>query len=182
MKHYLFSLLFACSVFAGTYDDSYNPIVSKTKNDTLATKSDQFMSGTFLEIKRFDQLDFCDKSLHKNSDETFNIILATIKSYISQDKNIKIKIIGHSSEKTDNYNTVDFNMLKYKESMENANLFAQTIANKLEDNDINKSLLYVENRVSQDSGFTSATNEGKKLSNRVMVTMYVDTSKEEVTK
>ena len=169
MKCYLISLLFVSTLFAGTYDDLYT---LKTTPSTVV--QDQFLDGSFLEIKRFNSLDFSTGTLSESSEKELNTIIETIEKYTEKKEKIKIKIIGHTSEKTDRFNPITFNKEDSVESLQKSDAFAHKVAKKLEDNNISKELLYVEYRGSKDMGFISVTQEGKDLSNRVMVTIYVN--------
>ncbi|MFT5659974.1 MAG: outer membrane protein OmpA-like peptidoglycan-associated protein [Sulfurimonas sp.] len=176
MKHYLLSLLFVSSLIAGTYDDPY-VVSNKVKGAT--EKQDRFMNGEFLEIKRFDSLQFHSGMLSKDSQHDFQDIVSTINKYTEEKKNIVIKIIGHSSLKTDIYNKALVDAQAYLKSIQESEIFAKTVVKNLEDNNISKDLLHLEYRASHDSSYTNTTQESKDLSNRVMVTMYVLARKDE---
>ena len=168
MKYYLLSVLFASALFAGTYDNLYT-----AESTSSAVVKDQFMDASFLEIKRFDSLDFSTGVLSESSVKELDIIVKTIQKYIQNEEKTKIKIIGHTSEQTDRFNPVSFNKEKSVESLQKGDRFARMVAKKLEDNNISKELFYIESRGSKDIRFSSVTQESKDLSNRVMVTMYV---------
>ena len=175
MKKYLLILALVASVFAGTYDDSYK------------TKEDFFMNGDFLEIVRFDSLDFSDGSLNENSEVNIDLISSKIQEYIDKEKSITIEIIGHASERTDthNENVVDSDVYAnaiqnffrtsqdINETIQNSQDFAQGIADTLEDNNISKDLLVIEHRGSKDLSYATGIYDERDLSNRVYVTMYV---------
>lgn len=196
MKNYLLSLLLVSSLFAGTYDDPYTGLEQKGADDTKVL--DRFMYGNFSEIKRFDILDFSgfddfDErkerenyiTWHKNEklNNDFEAIKTSIKNYISDDKNILIKVIGHASENTDDVNEVAIESNPFlnhfrhtqdtNETIENSKTFAQNVATRLVDNNISKELIVVEYRGSEELAYSAGTDEGRDLSNRVMVTMYV---------
>ena len=161
MKMFLISLLLVGSLFAGTYDDPYSALDKKGTN--ISEKSDQFMYGDFLEILRFNSLDFSDGELSGESEKYLEEILVIVNDYIKIQKDIHIKIIGHSSENRDNT----------QEALDISKSFASDVAKRFEDNNINKKILTVESRGLNDKAFSSETTEGMDLSNRVMVTMYV---------
>lgn len=160
MKTYLLSLLFMSSLFAGTYDDTYSPLDEKGTN--INKSLDQFMYGDFAEILRFDAMSYSGGDFDSDSKKSFDDMVATIKNYISDGKEIKIKVIGHVGEDSDE-----------DEAVQDSQGFAVDMATKLEDNNISKEIIYVENRGFKDPAYTSGTSEGVDLSNRVMVTMYV---------
>ncbi len=190
MKIYLINLLFICSLYAGTYDDLYS--VNKDSNTSENVEKDFFMNGNFLEIKRFDKLDFSDGNLSADSREKFKEIVDTVKNYIEDKKTLNIKVIGHAKERTDihNENVVESdtfmssfqNMFKYSQDLNKtthiSKNFATRISNKLEDNNISKEIIVVEYRGSKDLAFTTATDQGLDQSNRVMVTIYVSAPKD----
>ena len=156
MKYYLLSVLLVNSLIAGTYDDSY--VLGKTS----VAEKDRFMNGKFIEIKRFDSLQFDSGSLSEDSKHNLQTITSTINEYIQKKKNIAVKVIGHAS-----FKEVD------SESLQDSKIFAQSIVTNLEDNNISPELITVEHRASKDSSYTNMTQESQDLSNRVMVTVYV---------
>lgn len=155
MKAYLLSLLMLSTLFAGTYDNLYSL-------DSTVKSTDQFMDGEFVEIKRFDAI-YADTS-KEDLNKTFNII----KQYIADNKDIKISVIGHSG-----------NELNLDEAMESSKEISLNIAKKLEENNISKEIITVEHRSSHDLGFTTATEDGIELSNRVMLSVYVIAPKDD---
>ena len=199
MKNYLLSLLLVSSLLAGTYDDPYSGLEQKSANDTKVL--DKFMYGNFVEIKRFEMLDFSKFNDFTNRarmnsiiwrsniklNDDFEAINTTIQKYISDDKNILIKVIGHASEKTDDFNEVAIDSTTYangiqncfrnsqdtNETIENSKSFAKHVATKLVDNNVSKDIIVVEHRGSEELAYSAETDDGRDLSNRVMVTMYV---------
>jgi outer membrane protein OmpA-like peptidoglycan-associated protein len=189
----LLALILACSLFAGTYDYEYN-VVKNTNEIGVATKAlDEFMYGDFKEIIRFDMLSFDVNggNLSVNSRENFDYIVKTIKDYEKRE-DIRITIIGHTNRPTDDYNEQVVDSDTYANAIQNlfrssldtntsADLsknYANAIQEKLVDSNIDKSITVVEYRRGDDLGFTDATTEGRDLSNRVMVTMYVNSPEE----
>ena len=182
MKTFILNLLLVSSLFAGTYDDAYSPLETQASE-----KKDPFMYGDFLEIVRFDALSFEDGTLESGSTQNLDTMIEKIQTYIKDEKNITLKVIGHGSEATDDHNeqVVDSDTyanaiqnwfrhsMTTEQTTENSKNYALNIAQKLVDNNISKDILVVEHRGTKDLGYTSATDEGRDLSNRVMVTMYV---------
>ncbi len=180
MKKYLFNLLLVSSLFAGTYDNTYSVLAKKDGTPVLI---DFFMSGDFVKIKRFDRLDFSNGYLSDNSKKNLSGIISTIKQY----RDIKIKVIGHASQRTDehNENVVDSDVYANKiqnwfrdsqdenQTILNSEKFASNIASILEENNISKDLIVVESRASKDPMFSAGTDDGRDMSNRVMVSLYV---------
>ena len=150
-------------------------------------EQDPFMDGAFTEIKRFDALEFKDGTLSSDSQKVFETIISAIENYIKDEKNIQIKVIGHARERTDRHNEVTATSKTYaqgiigmfersytqEESKEDSESFASSIVKKLEDKNISKEQIFKEFRASNDIGFSTATKLGNKLSNRVMLTIYV---------
>ena len=155
MKNYIVSLLCSGLLFAGTYDDAY--VVEK--NESVAQTKDQFMYGNFIEIKRFDALTFQEEIFSPKAENNFKTVLSTIKSYITANKNIKIKVIGHSAESPS--------------SLKTSEAYSTYVAKRLEDENIARKLLVVEHRGAKDFRFTNLLDETNHLSNRVMITLYV---------
>ena len=161
--------------------------------------SDPFMYGDFKEIRRFDLLDASDvdvtdigatdinhlKTTHAQSD--FNEVVKTIKNYVSSGETIKVTVIGHASERTDIQEEVAVDSKTYankiqnwfrtsqdtNQTQKNSSDFASDIAARLKDNNISEDIIVVEHRGSEDLGFSTETDYGIALSNRVMVAIYV---------
>ena len=184
MKTLVLATLLSVGLFAGTYDydysvDSSKQIVSSDK------KLDSFMNGDFEEIIRFDALVVDDENATQDIDK----ISRTIKKYTDDSKNIRVKIIGHTSEATDEHNEMVVDSDVYANKIQNwfrfsldantskelSKTYAQDVANALVDNNVSKDLLYVEYRSGEDMAYTDSTTQGRDLSNRVMVTLYVVT-------
>ncbi|MDF1875010.1 OmpA family protein [Sulfurimonas sp. SAG-AH-194-I05] len=183
MKKYLGQLLLVSSLLAGTYDDVYT-VADQTN---MAQDMDQFMYGDFSEIIRFEMLSFQNGYLDDDSDEILHRIVKKIKSYRDNNQEIKIKIIGHAREATDDQGEVSIDSNTYANHMQNwwrdsvstqetrndSKDYANTIFTYLKDNEVNENIIFVEHRGAEDVLFTTASEEGIRLSNRVMVTIYV---------
>ncbi|WP_455757804.1 OmpA family protein [Sulfurimonas sp.] len=186
MKKYILQLLLVSSLFAGTYDDDYTALVKIDDNVTVK-ELDKFFYGNFSEIKRFDMLNFSDGELSDDSQDYLDEILKSVDTYLKSENEIWIKIIGHSDVPTDDKNelAVDSdtyanaiqNAFRYKlsskEALENSTDFASVIAKSFKDNNIPEDITTVEYRAGLDKGFSDGTDNGRFLSNRVMVTVYV---------
>lgn len=179
MKSLFLSVFLICSLFGGTYDYEYNLKKSVSK--------DKFMYGSFSEIIRFDMLNFENNHLKNTENKKLQKIEDTIKKYIDNNKTIVVKVIGHTNEKTDDYNEKFVDSKTYANKIQNrfrpiltkkatlklSKQYALDIEDKLINAGINRSLIIVEYRGGKDIAFSDATTKGKELSNRVMVTMYV---------
>ena len=195
MKKSLVSLLLVSTIiFAGTYDDVYIPVGGQSSK-----VKDSFMYGDFKEIRRFDLIDKSGldasdigatdinhiNTKHAKSD--FNEVVKTIKNYVNSGEDIKVTVIGHASERTDIQEEVAVDSKTYANKIQNwfrpsqnseqtlkkSSDFASDIAKKLKDNNISEDIIVVEYRGSQDLGFSTETDYGRDLSNRVMVAIYV---------
>ena len=178
-------LLFALSLSAGTYEETYS--VEKDLNKNLQENVNTFMSGEFEEIIRFDMIDMNSGSLDEDSQKNLDDSIEKIKSYVDAGKDIKVTIIGHTEATTDNQSELSIDSDTYANHIQNwfrssldtneSNKTSQNsaldIQKMMTDNNISKDILVVENRRGDDLGFSDATSEGKELSNRVMVTLYV---------
>ena len=181
---YLLALLFAYSLFAGTYDDTYT---LKENNNTSKTKLDRFMYQDFKEIIRFDMLHFTHNKLSEGSQSTYDKIVETIKEYNQKDEDFVVKIIGHTNRATDDKNEINNNSDTYadtiiawfeysldKNTTEHLSRdYAKDIQNSLFKDEIKEELLVVEYRAGKDMAYDDTNTKGRDLSNRVMVTMYV---------
>jgi len=181
-KKLLVSLFaFSVSLSAGVYDNTY--VLAQDDNKTLTKPSDKFMNNDFLEIIRFDMLDFSNGMNNKAVDTIIN----KIKSYDKTHKKIDITIIGHTQRTTDDANEVSIDSKTYANKIQNlfrnsyddneskadSKKFALSVQKRMIDSNISKNIITVEYRADKDLGFTDATTEGIELSNRVMVSMYV---------
>lgn len=185
MRYLLLIMLLLNPLFCETYDDNYLPIHENNETNQSKKILDPFMSGEFSEIIRFDPLLFNDDGLE---DSKIEVIINTIQEYIDLKKDIVIKIIGHTNEPTDNYNELVVDSDTYANKIQNwfrpslstqrsddlSQDYAYDISQKIQNADINESLIVVEHRRGDDMAFSDELNEGKYLSNRVMVTLYVN--------
>ena len=182
-KLLLVTLLFTLSFSAGTYEDRYS--VDSTKR--LEANNNTFMQGQFEEIIRFDMINFKGDSIESDSEKTLNEAIELIQSYLDNSQDVKVTIIGHTQEVTDEDNEVTIDSDTYANHIQNwfrdsfdtnesnriSLNYAQSVQDIMKDNNISEDILVVENRRGDDVGFSDATEKGKNLSNRVMVTLYV---------
>ena len=181
----LLSLVCVFSLYAGTYDDLYSPLMDQ--NESAKIKPDIFMSGDFKEIVRFDMLWFEGDSLSEEYKTHLKEIINSMKDATSHGDKILITIIGHTSEPTDDMNERSVQSRAYasrierwfrysldsKTSLEKSKKYALSIQDALVDGGIDKNSTIVEYRGGKDMFFSDETKDGRNLSNRVMVTMYV---------
>jgi len=179
------TLLSTLSLFGTTYDDNYSMLAS---DKPMKKNIDTFMDGNFDEIIRFNMLAFTNEGMDANSQNEFDKILTKIDTYTKNNREIKITVIGHTDRPTDDFNENKIDSDTYAKSIENifryslnesnsttlSKDYAKTIQNKLLDNNISKDIIYVEYRAGKDLAYSDETDEGRKLSNRVMVSIYVE--------
>jgi outer membrane protein OmpA-like peptidoglycan-associated protein len=183
MKKLIIPTLIATSLAASsTYNYSYDAM-----NQTIPTEKSLFMYGKFEKIIRFDMLNFEDGVLSSKSNELYNEIVKTIKQYQKDSKELKISVIGHTSQTTDDLseNSIDSdtyanriqNLFRPKLSTEESDKqsldYANSIASKLTNDGIDQSLLVVENRGGEDRAFSQESCSSRELNNRVMVAIYL---------
>ncbi len=178
------SLVCSLSLHAGTYDDPYSPLADAKSMQKV--KKDPFMYGDFKKIVRFDMISFADGEM-SSKDKNIQDIINTIKQTRKAGDEVRVTVIGHTDEPTDDYNekAVDSNtyankiqnLFRYSldknESKDLSKKYALDVQKALVDGGVDKNITVVEYRGGQDMAFTDGTTEGRDLSNRVMVTMYV---------
>jgi len=181
---FLLILLLAFPLFGSTYEYNYE---IKDKATEQSSDLDIFMYGDFKEIVRFDMLSFDDNSLKENNKAYYDIIVKTIKERKDAGENIRVKIIGHTNEPTDNANEIVASSDTYAQSIINwfaysldsntseelSKNYAKSIQDLFVEDGIDKESIVLEYRAGKDMAYTDATTDAQMLSNRVMVTMYV---------
>lgn len=178
-------LLLLTTLSAATYVDNYRVAdlnQSILKNDNL------FMYDDFEKIIRYDMLWFDANKLEENSEQTFKSAVAKIKELKKEKKDFKLTIIAYTNRVSDDENELKIasntyaskiqnwfrDSLDTNESLELSKKYAHNIQTRLEDENISKELMYLEYRGGNDDLYTNATREGKKLSNGVMLSIYVN--------
>ena len=173
--------LLIVSLNAGIYDTTYS--LSQDSKQSAINPTDIYMTDDFIEIIRFDRIEFAVGMDNK----LIQSIINQIKSYNKKDKKIHIRILGHTQEVNDNANENTINSKTYVSRMQNffrssydtnqsnqdSRKFALQVKEKMLDNNISKDIITVEYRGAKDLVFSDATDAEIDLSNRVMVTMYV---------
>ena len=190
IKPLLISLVCSFPLYAGTYSDNYSPLMNQ--NTSAKVKSDIFMDGDFKQIVRFDMLGFDGDSLGSKYKNQLDKIINTIKETTSKGNEVLITVIGHTNEPTDDMNEKTIQSRAYaskiqrwfrysldsKSSIEKSKKYALKIQDALVNGGIDKNITVVEYRGGKDMFFSDESTEGRDLSNRVMVTMYVLNPKE----
>lgn len=175
-------LLLVASLNAGTYDENYR--VTNLK-ETIKPNDNVFMSGDFEQIIRFNMINM--DSNKNNSNEIIDEVVKKIKELQNAGKAVKITIIGHTDRATNDANELSIDSNTYANKIQNwfkyeldtnsakqkSKDYAQEIKDKMIDANLSKDILFTEYRGGLDQGFSAATTEGRDLSNRVMVALYV---------
>jgi len=165
------SAIFAVALHADLYENTY----------TLT--KDMNKSGDFVEIVRFNRIDFTNGV----DEKSIKNIINQIKSYDKKNKKIDISIIAYTQRVTDDSNEKMIDSKTYANKIQNwfrssydtnqssqdSKTFATLVQKLMLDNNISKDIITVEYRGSKDLAFSDATDNGIALSNRVMITMYV---------
>ena len=185
MKLYVVTMLMTVLAYAGTYDYSYSPLVKAEESNS--TTADTFMYGDFEKIIRFKALLFDGETLRADSKEYLGTIAKTVGEYKNSGQRVAVSIIGHTQALTDDPNENAIKSQVYAERVirwfsreldHNASErisegYAKEVQKLLADQGVDKNLTILEYRGGRDEAFSDATSEGRDLSNRVMVTLYV---------
>ena len=185
VKMMILPLVLGSTLFGGTYDETYS--VSDA-NKSQAKNINTFMDGSFEEIIRFDDILFSENGVDENSSEIVDEAIEKIKKYTKDSKILKVTLIGHTDRPTDDKNEKKIdsdtyangiqNIFRYSLSENNSTSISEDYANilkkKLVDSNISEDILFVEYRGGKDLAFSGVEAEDRDLSNRVMVTMYVE--------
>ena len=185
IKMILLPLVYSVTLFGATYDETYN-VTNKGK--PLEKNFNRFMDGNFEEIVRFEMINFQDGKITSNSKKRIDVIIKKINKYTRELKEIKITLIGHSDRPTDDINEQKIdsatyanriqNIFRYSlsenDSTERSKDYAESLKKKLIKSGISEDILFVEYRGGQDPAYIGDEAEERKLSNRVMVTIYVE--------
>lgn len=181
--HIYFSLLllFSITLQASIYDEY---TITQENNVT----ENYFMYTTFEEIIHFDALVFDNEELSSESDDYLEKILEQIDNVRDSNLTLRITLIGHTSATTDDKNenhlasntyakklqNLFTNTLDTSESIKRSKSYAKEIQQRLIDEGIDENSTFVEYRQGLDNSFSTETENGYDLSNRVMVTLYVE--------
>ena len=185
IKIVVLPLVCSLNLFGATYDDTYSVVDSKKSQEK---NFNQLMDGNFDEIIRFDKIKFSDDKIDENSNARLNDIIQKVKDYTKNGKNIKVTLIGHTNRQTDDKNekAIDSdtyankiqNKFRYsldeKSSIELSKNYTNIVQKRLLDANISKNIIITENRGGKDLAFSDETADTRDLSNRVLVTIYVE--------
>ena len=181
--HLIVTLILLLSTFlsANIYDEY------KLSSDTNKSKN-YFFSDDFEEIIHFKPIVFEGDTLSAEGIETLKKIIQKIDSYKNEKTNFFITVVGHTSATTDdeNENTIDSstyankiqnifrNSFDANQSVGLSQSYTEKIRQYLIDNKIDEKIIEIEYRKDLDPVFSSETQEGKKLSNRVLISLYIE--------
>lgn len=163
----------------------YNTPTTSILQDKNVTKN-KFLYGSYQEIVRFDPLLFKEGTLENESKKYLETIVKEIKKHITQKEKVSISVIGHYDEPTDDYYEKSAasktyaskiqNSFRYEldsnDSLKKSKKYALNVKKRLIDDGIDEKLITLEFRAGEDKAYTNATMEGRKLSRRVLVSMY----------
>ena len=177
----IFILLFSTFLSANIYDGyEFSQDINKSKN--------YFFSADFDEIIHFDAIVFEDDNVSAISVDTLKKITQKIDTYKNTKRKFLLVVIGHTRVTTDDKNEKRvssgtyankiqnnfrdfFSTVQSRESSEN---YAKIIEKHLLKSGVEKNIIKVEYRGAKDPAFTDEAKKGTNLSNRVMVSLYVE--------
>ncbi len=176
----IITILFSVSVaFAGLYDYPY--LVNSDNNQIDKELDKHLMYGDFDEIIRFKPVFFnpSTNEIKQESQEYLDEIVKTYEKY--KDRDMKVTIIGytdHVQTKTEKVNQSWWyptypNDLTIESSQKIALDYATYTHEQLINKGLPKDIMIVEQRGGLDNMYTRATQEGRELNYRAMVTIYI---------
>ncbi|MEA1983141.1 MAG: OmpA family protein, partial [Campylobacterota bacterium] len=124
---------------------------------------------------------------NNSSNEVVQKAVKKIQMLEEEGIEVKVSIIGHTNRHTNDTNEVSIDSNTYANKIQNwfrysldANTsedlsanYAQEIADMFLDENVSEDIIFTESRGGVDKGFSDGTKEGRELSNRVMVILYV---------
>lgn len=152
----LLIFLFSLSLKASIYKE-YSLYEAKEEKN-------QFMSGSFDEIIRFNKILLTSHSFDDTTSKSLDSILKKIQDNTSQSNKVLISIIGHASQ----------NLQSDKEALEESKKNALVIKKYFIDKGINEDTLFLEYRGAKDSLYSTATQASRDMSQRVMISLYIN--------
>ena len=165
---------------AQIYDIDKNNLFEETN-----TQKNQFFYGNFQEIIRFKPLYFnSDAQLTQESEQYLQEILQKLKK---EQRAYLVTVLGHYQKPTDDlyeqqaasdvYARKISNLFESttssQTSIDKSKEYAQLITNKLITENIEQKRITTEYRAGDDTAYSDETKKGRKLSNRVMISVYI---------
>lgn len=166
-------------------DYHYEPTEKGDGFEESETLTNPVFYGSFDKIYRFDPL-YMEED--KDNDKTYEKILNTIKKYDSNDtEDIIVSLTGHTSsvEKPEEEVSLDSGYTNFFQSIaqdddldlntsiDNANEYLEEVTKRLEDDNVSRRIMLIENRKGDVNLYTEAAGDGKDLNDRVDVVIYV---------
>lgn len=147
-----------------------------------------FFDGEFEEIIRFDDIVFKNGVFTSGATESLRVVSEKINLYKSQKKEFYVSIMGHTQATRDDENEKRIDSSTYANQIQNifrdsfdrnesqrlSREYAQEVKEYLLDKNISEKTIYVEFRDGLDRAYSDESSGGGNLSNRVMVTLYVE--------
>lgn len=134
-----------------------------------ADATQYFKNATFSEIIRFDPLLFKDDKIQEENKDSLDEIVQEIKTYIDNDKNVAITIVGHTSSYLDKIYKLDNQNANLNE--EKNRLYSQKVQEYFLQNGIDSKKIFI--NYNADKKYSNGISKRENLSNMAIVTMYV---------
>jgi outer membrane protein OmpA-like peptidoglycan-associated protein len=177
-------MIFTLSSFGGIYDYNYSPLEQESNT---TTERSPLMYGDFDKIIRFKALLFDEEGLTRESKTYLDTIVKTVDEYKIDKRKLGVSIIAYTQAVTDDKNEEAIASKTYANKIQNwfrkdldkntsehiSEEYAFDIQKLLIDKGIDKNMTVLEVRGANDPAYSGATSEGRALSNRVMVALYV---------
>jgi len=176
-----FFLLISTLLSSDIYDEYHlDEDANKSKN--------YFFTNDFDEIIRFDAIVFEDNNFTESGSKTLKKIREEIDLLQGGKRNFFISVIGHTHLTTDDENENSIDSRTYANKIQNifkdsfdtnqseklSREYAQEIEKQLINSGIDKNIIAVEYRKGLDNAFSDESEESRDLSNRVMVSLYIE--------
>ncbi|MDA3945128.1 MAG: OmpA family protein [Helicobacteraceae bacterium] len=185
MKLFILTMIFALSSFGGIYDYNY----SSLEQESTTTERNPLMYGDFDKIIRFKALHFNENNLTEASYKELDTIVKSVNEYKVDEKKLGVSIIAYTQAVTDDKNEEAIASKTYANKIQNwfrkdldkntsehiSEAFAADVQKLLIEKGIDKNMTVLEVGGANNPAYSDATSEGRALSNRVMVALYVYT-------
>jgi len=184
MRLFILTMIFTFTSYAGIYDYSYSPL---DQESNVTAERDPLMYGDFEKIIRFKALHFDGDELSDGSKENFDNIVKTVDEYDVNETRLGVSIIAYTEPLTDDSNEDAIASKTYANIIQNwfrkdldknaskqvSEKFAKHVQKLLVARGVDENMMFLELRGANDQAYSSATSQGRSLSNRVMVALYV---------
>ena len=189
MKSLLLTMIFTLSSFGGIYDYSYSPL---DEESNATAERNPLMYGDFDKIIRFKALYFDDDNLTEDSHKELEKIVKSVDEYNDGERELGVSIVAYTEALTDDSNEAAIASKTYANTIQNwfrkdldqnrskqiSAEFAYAVQKMIMDKGVDENMTIVEVRGANDKAYSDATSEGRALSNRVQVALYVFTPEE----